>query len=89
MKTLVPGEVHEPEEPELDYAPIKRVVEEQEEGVTQGDEGAFSTEADDDLYLAELMEQEQQAEQEEEEEDWENWDEELELVSGNWADEEF
>ncbi len=35
------------------------------------------------------MEQEQQAEQEEEEEDWENWDDELELVSGNWADEEF
>ena len=91
LKTLVPGEVHEPEEPELDYAPIKRVVEEQEEGVTQGDEGAFSTEADEEQFLAELREQEQQAEQEEEEEeeDWENWDEELELVSGNWADEDF
>ena len=69
---------------ELDFAPIKRVVEDQpeEDVVEQGDEGAFTEDEDEE-------ELEEEEEEDEEEEEWENWDDQIELGSGNWADEEW
>ena len=68
---------------ELNFAPIKRVVEDQpeEEVVEQRDEGAF-TEDEEEVEMEE-------DEEDEEEESWDNWDDDLQLVSGKWEDEEW
>ena len=82
LETLETGKDYsEPEE--LNFAPIKRVVEDQpeEEVVEQRDEGAF-TEDEEEVEMEE-------DEEDEEEEPWENWDDDLQLGSGKWADEEW
>lgn len=73
LKTLKKGENYsEPEQ--LDFAPIKRVLQEAPEGVEQGDETAFSDNDDDSVS-------------EEDREEWEDWDDELEV--SEWGDEEW
>lgn len=83
LETLETGKDYsEPEE--LNFTPIKRVVEDQpeEDVVEQGDEGAFTEDEDEE-------EMEDEEEEDEEEEEWESWDDQIELVSGKWADEEW